>query len=366
MKVMARLAGILAPYRPLSVGRHLYALMTDSVRDWRGAIRHAGIGTVVPWALLGCLACGSSARGPIEIKLAHSASPRSLIALSAEEFARRANEQLGDRGTVVVFGSAQLGGDEVVLSKLKLGTVHLGLNSTVMSSVVDEFAIFDMPYLVRDRDHMRRIEAEVFWPSLAPRAEAAGYKVLAVWENGFRHITNNTRPIVTPNDLRGIKLRTPSSPWRVKLFRDYGANPSPLPFSDVFLALQTGLMDGQENPLSNVVTARLQEVQTYLSLTGHVYSPAYLVAGVETWSKLPEEVRRVLEETARATQNFAFATAERLDAEFLEQLRASGMQVNEADQESFAASSQSIYEEFGRTVPGAREMIDKALAAARR
>ena len=82
--------------------------MTDSVRDWRGAIRQAGIGAVVPWALLGCLACGSSVEEPIEVKLAHSASPRSLIALSAEEFARRANEQLGDRATVVVFGSAQL------------------------------------------------------------------------------------------------------------------------------------------------------------------------------------------------------------------------------------------------------------------
>ena len=316
--------------------------------------------------LCGLMACGSPDTAVLEIKLAHSASPRSLIALSAEEFARRANERLGQRAKVVVFGSAQLGSDELVLKKLKLGTVHIGLNSTVMSSVVDEFALFDMPYLVTDREHMLAIEQAVFWPMLAPRAETAGYKILALWENGFRHITNNTRPIVTPADLRGIKLRTPSSPWRVKAFREYGASPSPLPFFEVFLALQTGLMDGQENPLSNVVTAGLHEVQRYLSLTGHVYSPAYVVVGTAVWSKLPSDVSELLEETAKATQAFAFATARRLDAESLEELRSSGMQVNEADRTSFAAANGAIYAEFSAKVPGGREMIEKALALAER
>ncbi|MEE8385656.1 MAG: TRAP transporter substrate-binding protein, partial [Dehalococcoidia bacterium] len=253
---------------------------------------------LVAWGLLALAGCAGDPAG-LEIKLAHSASPQSLIALSAEEFARRANERLGGRARVVVFGSAQLGSDEAVLNKLKLGTVDIGLNSTVMESVVEEFALFEMPYLVQGRDHMRRIEQEVFWPSLAPRAEAAGFEVLALWENGFRHITNNTRAIVTPSDLEGIKVRTPSSPWRLKLFRGFGANPAPLPFTDLFLALQTGLMDGQENPLSNVVTAKLDEVQTYLSLTGHVYSPAYVTAGVEAWAALPDDVRTILEETAR-------------------------------------------------------------------
>ena len=314
--------------------------------------------------LLSLAACGGG-DAPLEVRLAHSAPPQSLIALSADEFARRANERLGDRARVVVYGSAQLGGDELVLKKLKLGTVHIGINSTVMESVVDEFALFEMPYLVQDREHMLRIERDVFWSALAPRAEAAGFKILAVWENGFRHITNNTRPIVTPADLRGIKVRTPSSPWRMQLFRGYGASPSPLPFSDVFLALQTGLMDGQENPLSNVITAGLHDVQRYLSLTGHVYSPAYVAVGAEPWAELPADVRQILQESARATQEFAFATAERLDATFLEELRASGMVVNEADRASFARASQAIYQEFGTAVPGGRQLIESVLALAR-
>ncbi len=308
--------------------------------------------------LSGC----SPAEGPLELKVAHSGSPESLIGLSADEFARRANERLGDRATVVVFGSSLLGGDEVVLQKLKLGTVDMSVTSTVLSSIVDALALFEMPYLVRNRPHMRRIEEELFWSTLEPHVEAEGYKVLAVWENGFRHVTNNTRPIVTPGDLHGLKLRTPRSPWRVKVFEVFGANPSPLSFSELFMALQTGVMDGQENPLSNIVTSGLHEVQKYLSLTRHVYSPAYLTVGAEHWARLPEDVRQILEETARATEEFVFANAERMDARLLRELKQAGMLVNEVDRESFVAASQEIYEAFGASVPGGGELIERALA----
>ena len=314
--------------------------------------------------MAGLIGCGPA--GTLELKVAHSGAPESLIGRSADEFARRANEKLGDRATVVVFGSSLLGGDEVVLQKLKLGTVEMSLTSTVLSSIVDALALFEMPYLVRDRGHMRRIEEELFWSTLEPRVEAEGYSVLAVWENGFRHVTNNTRPIVTPSDLRGLKLRTPRSPWRVKVFEVFGANPSPLSFSEVFIALQTGVMDGQENPLSNIVTSGLHEVQEYLSLTMHVYSPAYLTVGVEHWARLPAHIRQVLEETAREVQDFVLATAEELDARLLRELRDAGMQINEADRESFVIASRAIYDEFDAAVPGGRELIDRALALAER
>ena len=126
---------------------------------------------------------------------------------------------------------------------------------------------------------MGRIEKEVFWPKLEPEAEKKGLKVLAVWENGYRHITNNKRPIKVPADLKGIKLRVPEGKWRVKMFQAYGANPSPMKFSELFTALQTGVMDGQENPFTQIYSAKLQEVQKYLSLSGHVYTPAYLTVG---------------------------------------------------------------------------------------
>ena len=307
---------------------------------------------------------GRSASGRLELKFGHVGAPGSLYQFSADEFARRANEALAGRAEVVVFGSSQLGGDEVLLQKLKLGTVDLSLPSTIMSSFVEEFGLFEMPYLVQDREHMKRIEREIVWPELAAHAEEAGYKILAVWENGFRHVTNNVRPIRTPEDLSGIKLRTPRGVWRVRMFQAFGANPSPMPFSEVFVALQTGVMDGQENPFTQIVSAKFHEVQHYLSLTGHVYTPAFVTAGRDRWDRLPQEVREALEQAARDTQQFVYETAKRMDAELLEELTAAGLEVNEIDRDRFLDASRAIYEEFGNSVQSGRELLEKAIALA--
>jgi len=212
---------------------------------------------LVPFAVLALSACAGESTGPRELKFGHVGEPGSLFALSAEEFARRANDRLGEDWEVVVYGSSQLGGDELLLQKIKLGTVDFALPSTVMSSQIDAFGLFEMPYLVRDREHMQAIEEAVVWSDLAPLAEAEGYRVLALWENGFRHVTNSVRPIASPGDLSGIKLRTPRGVWRVKLFQAFGANPTPMALSEVFIGLQTGVIDGQENPLAQIWGSKL-------------------------------------------------------------------------------------------------------------
>jgi len=313
-------------------------------------------------ALLVALLPAGSSLAQIEIKLGHVGEPGSLFAKSADEFAKRANEKLGGKAKVVAFGSSQLGGDKELMQKLKLGTVELAIPSTVMSSESDLFGIFEMPYLVKDRKHMQAIEKEVFWPKIAPEAEKKGLKVLAVWENGVRHITNNKHPIVKPEDLKGIKLRVPEGKWRVKMFQSYGANPSPMKFSEVFTALQTGVMDGQENPFSQFVSAKFQEVQKFLSLTGHVYTPAYLTAGSKKWATLPADVRKVLEDTAKDMQKYVYAVAEKDENELIDKIKAAGVKVNEADKPAFVAASKAVYEEFGKEVKGSKELIDKALA----
>jgi TRAP-type transport system periplasmic protein len=318
-------------------------------------------------ALLGAavLAAGTSAQAQTEIKFGHVGNPGSLFEASANEFAERANARFEEEGLdyrVAVFGSSQLGTDEELLQKLRLGTVDLALPSTVMSSVVDEFGVFEMPYLVKDREHMKRIEEEIVWPELAPLAEDKGYRILAVWENGFRHITNSVRPIEAPEDLAGIKLRVPSGKWRVKMFEAYAANPTPMAFAEVFTALQTGVIDGQENPFAQIYSAKFQEVQDYLSLTGHVYTPAYVVAGKQRFESLPEEVRLVLEEVARETQDYVYETAAAMEDDLLGKLEEGGIQVNEADKDAFIAASQPIYDEFAQEVDGGKELIDRALS----
>ncbi|MFL5006249.1 MAG: TRAP transporter substrate-binding protein [Microvirga sp.] len=316
--------------------------------------------TFIPSFVAGAL-IATSAAAQTEIKLGHVGEPGSLVGAVADEFAKRANERLAGKAKVIVYGSSQLGGDSDMMKKLKLGTIDLSEPSTVLSSYVASFGLFEMPYLVKDREHMKRIRDEVLWPTMAPEAEKQGYRILGVWENGFRQITNNKHPIKVPDDLKGIKLRVPQGEWRVKMFQAYGANPSPLAFSEVFVALQTGVMDGQENPLAQIDSARFYEVQKYLSMTGHVYTPSYLIAG-RSWSKFDPEVQKVLSEVGKEMQDVALQMGEQFDNDLLKKMKAAGIQVNDLDKDTFIKASDAVYQEFAKQVPEGKALIDKSLA----
>jgi tripartite ATP-independent transporter DctP family solute receptor len=292
------------------------------------------------------------------LRFGHVGNPGSLFEESADAFAECANGRLGDRAEVQTFGSSQLGDDRELLQKLKLGQVDFSLPSSVMSSVAPEFGVFEMPYIVQDRDHMRRIQAEV-GDTFQQAALDQGYRIIGYFENGFRHITNNVRPINVPGDLEGIKLRTPNGEWRVKMFQLYGANPSPMAFSEVFTALQTGVIDGQENPYAQIASAKFQEVQDYLSITGHVYTPGYVLVSERQWQSLPEDVRAELEACGAETQDFVYERAATLEEELLHVIRDAGVAVNEADKAAFVEASAPIYEEFSGTVEGGAELIER-------
>ncbi len=306
----------------------------------------------------------ATASAQTEVKFGHVGAPGSLFAQSADLYAARANAKLGTKAKVVVYGSSQLGSDGELLKKLKLGTADLALPSTVMTSVAPEFGVFEMPYLVVDRGHAARIADKVVRPILSPIAEKAGYHILGVWENGYREITNNKKPIVKPEDLAGIKLRVPGGVWRVKMFKAYGASPSPMELKEVFVALQTGVMDGQENPLTQIYSQKFQEVQKYLSLTGHVYTPAFVTAGA-SWSRLPPDVQKILADTAKEVEPDILKLAAKLDDELIVKMKASGIAVNQADKPAFIAASKGVYEEFAKEVPMGKELIDKSLGLAK-
>jgi tripartite ATP-independent transporter DctP family solute receptor len=313
-------------------------------------------------ALAICTAFVPTAHAQTTLKLGHVGSPGSLFDLTANEFARRVKEKSGGKIAIQVYGSSQLGDDTEMMQKIKVGTIDMTVPSTVMSSLVPAFGLFEMPYLVQSRDHMKKIEKEIVWPTLAPLSEKAGYRMIAVWENGFRQITTNTRPIQKPEDLKGIKLRVPKGKWRIRMFQAYGASPSAMGLSEVFVALQTGVMDGEENPLTQIYTSKFQEVQKYLSMTDHVYTPAYLVVSPRKWEALPADVRKTLEEAARETQPFVYENGAKMDKELLGKLKESGMKVNDADKNAFREASKPVYDEFSKETPNGKEMIDKAIA----
>jgi TRAP-type transport system periplasmic protein len=317
-------------------------------------------------SLLAALAAGGVVRADeIELKLGNTTPATGNQSISANEFARRVNKEMAGKVHVTVYDNSQLGNEREMLQKLKIGTLEFSQPSTIMSTVAPEFGLFDMPYLFKDRAHFQRFLAEVFWKDIAPKAEAKGYKVVAVYENGYRDITNNKRPIVTPEDLKGLKIRIPRGLWRQKMFEAYGASPAPLEFNELFVALQTGVMDGQENPLPNIWGGKLNEVQKYLSITNHVYTPSFLTAGLAHWNSMPADIRAQLERIARETQPWALDSAEQEDIAVLEKLKKAGIAVNTADRDSFVAASKPVYELFGKEVPGGQALIDKTLALAK-
>ena len=308
------------------------------------------------------LTCGlwpvsAGAQQAVTIRLGHVGFPGSLFDITGNKFAQEVNQALKGRVEVRVFHSSQLGSDEAMIKGIRVGAPEMQIPSTVMSTVDQRYGVFEMPYIIINRTHMKKVtENKEVQKALFEPLPARGVRVLAVWENGYRHITNNRRPIRVPGDMNDIKLRVPGGVWRVKMFKTYGANPSPMPFAEVYSALQSGVMDGQENPFSQIFSAKFQEVQKYLSLTGHVYTPAFLLVSEDFWKKLPKDVQDTLTKIALATGDFARSEGERLDKELLSKL-APPMQVNEANKEAFIKASGEVYDEFGKQVPGGAQLI---------
>jgi len=296
--------------------------------------------------------------------VAVGAARNSLQGQSAEMFATELQARVGDAHTIEFYADGQLGDERELMQKLRTGTVHFTLLSSIMTTVSDEFALFDLPFLVADRAHVKRLNDELVMTDLAPLAANAGLQVISTWENGFRQITNNIRPITAPADMRGMKIRTPPSEWRVAMFNQYGANATSMAFSELFVALQTGTMDGQENPLTNIDGANLYEVQKYLSLSGHVYSPTYLTSGTRVWGGLPDDVKAAVTEVAAMVQDWSLAQGESADVELLEKFEAAGMEINRVDRDAFVEASAPVYAMFSERVTGAAELIDAALALA--
>jgi len=293
----------------------------------------------------------------ITLRLGHVGFPGSLFAITTDEYAKRANAALKGKVEIKVFHSSQLGSDEQMMRGIKVGAPEMFLPSTVMSTAEQKFGVFEMPYIIVSRAHMKKVaDSKPAQSALFEGLPAKGMRILGVWENGFRHITNNVRPIVKPDDLKGIKLRVPGGVWRVKMFKDYGANPSPMPLAEVYSALQSGVMDAQENPFPQIASAKFHEVQKFLSLSGHVYTPAYLVIGEESWAKLPKDVQSTLAKIAWDMGDFARSEGERLDKELMSKL-VPPMKANEVDKEAFIKGSAAIYEEFGKEVPGGADLI---------
>jgi tripartite ATP-independent transporter DctP family solute receptor len=248
------------------------------------------------------------------------------------------------------FPSSALGGEREMIEAVQLGTQDLVNTSTgPLGNFVPETKIVDIPFLFRDYDHARKVMDGPIGQDILKKMPAKGLIGLAWTENGFRHMTNNKRPIVTAADAAGLKVRTMENKVHMEGYKSFGLLPTPMAFPELFTALQQGTVDGQENPIPVILSSKFAQVQKYLSLTGHVYSPAVLLLTPKVWDKLSDSDKKVF---VAAAQTAAVAQRKRVnddEATGIGQLKKDGMQVVEkVDGESFRKAVAPAYANFAK------------------
>jgi TRAP-type transport system periplasmic protein len=300
---------------------------------------------------------GQPASQPIELRLGHNAGFGAVLDLTAAEFARRVNAELRDRITIKVYGNSSLGSDVDMFKQCERGELDFALPSNYLSTADPIFSVFDLPFLVLSRGHIRRVRKQLLDNHLRPAIAVRGLLILGMWENGFRHMTNNVRPIHTPSDLKGLRMRVPQGSRMLQAFQYFGALPAEHSFGAPLVeAIQAGKFDGQENPFTQIESAKIDRVQKYLSLTYHNYTPVYLIMRADKFAALPSDVRAVIKKTAEDMQEWAMAANEHLEKKLKARLSQT-MKVNEADLFAFLMHSFTLYNEFARNVRGGKPVI---------
>ncbi|WP_336099394.1 TRAP transporter substrate-binding protein [Roseovarius sp. CH_XMU1461] len=283
----------------------------------------------------------------------------SIAYKSVERFDQTLNELTGGAVDIKLFANSALGDQESSLEAMQTGLLDMATIETPITSVVPELGATALPYIFSGREHVARALDGEAGDKIEAMLVAKGLRPVAFLEGGFRQITNNVRPINTPSDLEGVKMRTPGSALRIKIFNAYGANASPLPFSELYSALQTGVFDGQENPVIWAKSQRFYEVQEYLSLTNHLYTVTYLLISEDKFQSLSEEQQQAVMQAGDAAEAYSVELGTQADQEIVDFLKEQGMQVNEADVAAFTAASQPIWDEWaGEQGAVAQELIE--------
>ncbi|MDA9391848.1 C4-dicarboxylate ABC transporter substrate-binding protein [Bradyrhizobium ottawaense] len=248
-----------------------------------------------------------------------------------------------------IFPGGTLGGEREIVESLQLGTVDLAMTSTsVVGNFVPELLVFDVPFLFRDASHARHVVDGPIGQQILAKFPARGLLGLGYGENGFRHLTNNKREVREPSQIAGLTIRTMENPIHLAAFSQLGARPTPIPWAELYTALQGGVVDGEENPLSNILTAKLFQVQKYLSLTGHVYAPTVITIAPSTWSKLSAPDKKIIKDAAAKAIVAQRQKVEELESDGVKELTKAGMVVNDVDKPRFLEVLKPAYVKFSQ------------------
>ena len=307
--------------------------------------------------MFGIVGIGMAA--PVTLKLAHVVSTTAPYHIGATELAKLIEQKSKGQLKIEIFPGGQLGkGERECIEGLQIGTIDLVVTSTgPVGGFVPQMLVVDLPFLFRDNSHVDKVLDGPIGQGLLNGLSKAGIKGIAFWENGFRNLTNNKRPVNKPEDVKGLKLRTMENEVHMDAFRTLGADPTPMTWGEVYTSLQQGVIDGQENPINIIRTHKIYEVNKNLALTGHVYSPALLLMNEKKFKDLPPNLQKALLEAGKEAAKFERKFIRDNETKMLEELKGFGMQVTAPDKKLFHKATEPTYKKYESRF--GKDLIDK-------
>lgn len=299
----------------------------------------------------------------VNLRLAHVVNEQDGFHAAATKFKELVAERSDGKITVEIFPNATLGDERTLLEGMQIGTVDMGvITNGPVSNFLEEMAVFELPFLFPSPEAAYKVLDGEIGQELLDRLSEVNLKGLAYAERGFRNLTNSKRPINTPADLSGLRVRVMENPVYIDSFRELGADAIPMAWTEALTAMQQGTIDGQENPVGVVYSFKLNETQTNMTMTRHTYAPAIFVMGMPKWSQLSEETQQIVRQAAQEAAEYERALNARLEGEQLQALKDAGMTVIEnADLSAFSAAVQPVYEKYGEKFGDYLPRIQQAL-----
>lgn len=307
---------------------------------------------------------GSSTESKVVYKVAHNLATDHPYHTGLVKFDELLKERSEGRFSLEIFPSAQLGSEREAIEGVQMGTIDMTLVSTApLSGFSDSFLLVDLPFIFTSREHAYEVLDGEIGQQMFAGLDGTGIKGLTFFENGFRNITNSKKPIVHPEDIKGMKIRTMENPIHMDSFRVLGADPTPMAFGELFTALQQKTVDAQENPTALIYSSKFYEVQNYISLTGHFYAPASLLMNEDIWNDLSDADKDLILQCANDARDWQRETIRSMDQDVLKKFTEAGMTISEVDPVEWQEAMAPVYEQWQDKI--GKDLIDQVKALAK-
>ncbi len=282
----------------------------------------------------------------IVLKAGHAASVSNTGHLALEHMGKQLAEKTDGRITIEIFPNSQLGSERELVESIQLGNVDMTfVSSAVLGGFNQEFFALDIPFIFTDRDSVYRVLDGKIGQGLLDSLNKVGIKAVGYWENGFRQLTNSKKVIKTPDDLKGMKMRTMENEVHIAAWREEGANPAPLAFGELFTALQQGTFDAQEGPINLFYDMKFYEVQKFISKTNHVYSPWPVLINPDVYARFSDADKEIFTQVMKETTDYQRGLAQKADDAAVEKMtEVTITELTPEEQAAFADKMGPIYD----------------------